>query len=392
MNNKKIAILFSTIAILFVSVLYLLYLNFQKPALPIACTLDAKICPDGSAVGRIGPSCQFQPCPVTSAAPNPTSNQNSNWKIYKNSLYEFRYPDNLKLDENNLLPTISHSIPYKNNGGCDMSGLAPTLNNLTDFKVTFDIKPANFYPYSTSEGQVTFGNLTGKYYTNGVEGCGQIEYYFPLDNKTLVVKKTLIQALEFSSQADSIIKLPDVISPAKSKEIFSQILSTFKYTPNDSADGYKAYSNNQFGISFNYPENYSLSENSPNDNNHSYYISVMSPIDMTNRKGYELQNGELKVEFWISSKTTNQSLSSYFDEQVKQTNLDQAGIGAKVLSAKDLTIAGIPAKSLTWQGLGQGTNYYLFYKNNIITINQFPAVTTLQADFNKILSSIKFTP
>jgi hypothetical protein len=32
---------------------------------PVACTLDAKICPDGSAVGRVGPDCEFAPCPTT---------------------------------------------------------------------------------------------------------------------------------------------------------------------------------------------------------------------------------------------------------------------------------------------------------------------------------------
>jgi len=37
-----------------------------EPPLPeesVACTMDAKICPDGSAVGRIGPRCEFAPCP-----------------------------------------------------------------------------------------------------------------------------------------------------------------------------------------------------------------------------------------------------------------------------------------------------------------------------------------
>jgi putative hemolysin len=29
----------------------------------IACTADAKLCPDGSAVGRTGPDCEFAPCP-----------------------------------------------------------------------------------------------------------------------------------------------------------------------------------------------------------------------------------------------------------------------------------------------------------------------------------------
>ena len=30
---------------------------------PVACTLDAKACPDGSYVGRVPPSCNFAPCP-----------------------------------------------------------------------------------------------------------------------------------------------------------------------------------------------------------------------------------------------------------------------------------------------------------------------------------------
>jgi hypothetical protein len=29
----------------------------------VACTLDAKMCPDGSAVGRVPPTCEFAPCP-----------------------------------------------------------------------------------------------------------------------------------------------------------------------------------------------------------------------------------------------------------------------------------------------------------------------------------------
>lgn len=29
---------------------------------PVACTMEAKLCPDGSYVGRTGPNCEFQ-CP-----------------------------------------------------------------------------------------------------------------------------------------------------------------------------------------------------------------------------------------------------------------------------------------------------------------------------------------
>lgn len=31
----------------------------------VSCTLDALICPDGSAVGRIPPDCEFAACPDT---------------------------------------------------------------------------------------------------------------------------------------------------------------------------------------------------------------------------------------------------------------------------------------------------------------------------------------
>ncbi len=29
----------------------------------VFCTMDAKLCPDGSSVGRGGPNCEFAPCP-----------------------------------------------------------------------------------------------------------------------------------------------------------------------------------------------------------------------------------------------------------------------------------------------------------------------------------------
>jgi len=32
---------------------------------PVACTMDAKQCPDGSYVGRVPPECEFAPCPET---------------------------------------------------------------------------------------------------------------------------------------------------------------------------------------------------------------------------------------------------------------------------------------------------------------------------------------
>ena len=43
----------------------------QETPPQVVCTEDAKICPDGSSVGRIPPDCEFAPCPGTSETPPP---------------------------------------------------------------------------------------------------------------------------------------------------------------------------------------------------------------------------------------------------------------------------------------------------------------------------------
>jgi len=55
-------------------------INIPKKNKPVACTEEAKICPDGSYVGRTAPNCEFAPCPeivgiankiiITSLKPN----------------------------------------------------------------------------------------------------------------------------------------------------------------------------------------------------------------------------------------------------------------------------------------------------------------------------------
>jgi len=42
--------------------------NFNKKE--VACTQDAKICPDGSSVGRVGQFCEFEACPVIVKKPS----------------------------------------------------------------------------------------------------------------------------------------------------------------------------------------------------------------------------------------------------------------------------------------------------------------------------------
>lgn len=37
----------------------------------IACTMEAKLCPNGTSVGRTGPKCEFAACPTSTPTPTP---------------------------------------------------------------------------------------------------------------------------------------------------------------------------------------------------------------------------------------------------------------------------------------------------------------------------------
>ena len=50
----------------------------EDPDGMVACTMEAKLCPDGSAVGRTGPNCEFAPCPGESGSGSGTSSGSAN--------------------------------------------------------------------------------------------------------------------------------------------------------------------------------------------------------------------------------------------------------------------------------------------------------------------------
>jgi len=61
MNKKSILLVIIVILMLGLGGCYL---STNKKINAVACTQEAKICPDGSAVGRTGPNCAFAPCPA----------------------------------------------------------------------------------------------------------------------------------------------------------------------------------------------------------------------------------------------------------------------------------------------------------------------------------------
>lgn len=138
---------------------------------PVACTMDAKMCPDGSYVGRTGPSCEFEACPTAQGGENKVAwtlvlgNQQAQSTLYTNKL-ETEY---LRVLETPTKITISSTTPYTCNlAGTDESMVVQgTTSKHTvsrrEYCVTTQTEGAagsiyNTYTYSTAyeKGTVTF--------------------------------------------------------------------------------------------------------------------------------------------------------------------------------------------------------------------------------------------
>ena len=77
---------------------YFVYQRFTKPVDTVGteCTAEAKLCPDGSSVGRTGPNCEFAKCGDQKSDIGSQNDKldTSTWKTYRNEKYgfEFSYP------------------------------------------------------------------------------------------------------------------------------------------------------------------------------------------------------------------------------------------------------------------------------------------------------------
>lgn len=65
MNEKTKPVVSVVVVILVIAFFIAIYfVNKNNAVGPVACTMDAMECPDGSFVGRVGPDCQFAQCPA----------------------------------------------------------------------------------------------------------------------------------------------------------------------------------------------------------------------------------------------------------------------------------------------------------------------------------------
>lgn len=122
---RKFPFLLAGLALLFGGVLVGFFLAKsslidQSPIKPtgVACTMEAKICPDGSAVGRTGPKCEFSPCPqITTTSPSVTPDPTAGWNMYQGNKFSFKHPVDLEIREQGLENQVKEiSIVYMRPG------------------------------------------------------------------------------------------------------------------------------------------------------------------------------------------------------------------------------------------------------------------------------------
>lgn len=82
-DDKIFIFVFVSVVFLFGGILYLYnpepieYKNpTEKPE--TICTMDVKLCPDGSYVGREGPNCEFKNCPLEKSTATSTQDTPTN--------------------------------------------------------------------------------------------------------------------------------------------------------------------------------------------------------------------------------------------------------------------------------------------------------------------------
>lgn len=120
---------------------------------PAACTQEAKLCPDGSAVGRTGPNCEFAPCPLTTVTPVPTTKPG--WTTYKNTElgFEISFPDKYKTTDDSYGWPKSVLLLYSGGQSYDLA--IEVWNSTAEYQAK--------YPAGTKN--ITVKNIDGKYLT-----------------------------------------------------------------------------------------------------------------------------------------------------------------------------------------------------------------------------------
>jgi len=238
------------------------------------CTLEAKVCPDGSSVVRTGPKCEFAPCPSSQAPQGKPIDPTANWKTFKNSYGSF----SLKLPEDMKAIGVGIGPPKAEEAneviiceGCDQS-VDPSNTPLIELRIT-ELKDTVYKntPPPEIARQNYESNIANKNNTKSVirdfqeiTFSGETAYTYALNSSGYSGK---YEGFVMPSGTNKVTEIERngfyylIVHPEN--PVFDQILSTFKFTDDQTIDAsnWKTYANINGGYSLKHPADYKIMEN-----------------------------------------------------------------------------------------------------------------------------------
>lgn len=226
----------------------------------VACTEEAKLCPDGSYVGRTGPNCAFADCPSTNTnvAVNTNTSANTNtvvdamadWKTYENTTigYTVKYSPTWKVSSCEGSTAVSFGLQGLKCGSDAPSedfGIAEIIDSISVSSRVASLKAAMVSPI---ESQVTVSGIQGtriagvhKKDLDTLRGGGQYsdDIFFMRNGKTYRLGYFILGGeKKYVSEFDGFYK-------------------TFTFT--DPTASWKTYTSATYGYSLKYPPTFTLS-------------------------------------------------------------------------------------------------------------------------------------
>ena len=288
---KKYLIIIITIIILAVILGggYYIYSKLEQQK-PVACTTEAKICPDGSSVGRTGPNCEFASCSNPSSL---TLNQleNASYDVSSEGLYfstgmfgpqdkNFN-PKALKLvnglysfgPEHKVLPSqctenVTHSVSIKKNSDGSPMVAFGDLNGdgVSDAVVMLNLT----YEENNQTGPHDYCSPDGK--TSSSDSEPMLVVFINKNNQPMQVDQYMgrsvgtsdykIEDMENLKIQGSIINLTEKSAQEVYKLVSNKLVKVGpSFVASNIPADWKTYTNNNLGITFQYPDSANLSVN-----------------------------------------------------------------------------------------------------------------------------------
>lgn len=314
---------------------------------------------------------QNQPSSVPFSSP--TIDPTESWKTYTNSKYNysFKYPSDYQIGSCRSCTdlatvdyvTIQSPFMTHNSQGYGITTVSvtnPDINKILSLQQTKIGNNINAYTETTT----SYGYQT-KYF-----------YVIMSNNKVITLQYSGI-----GLQANINIPLEDF----KDYQIFNQIVSTLKFQDKNSVDtsNWKTYSNTQYGLAFDYPQNYVVSISS----DCGFIVKDQTACLLSLSMNPTASEFPPKAQFWFlkgvnSVNILGQTNGIYFDMQKKAWVLKSHFSPEETIPVWGYTKSGQEIIRAQIGGSHTSNYYYLIpnYKKDEVAIFEIPKSYRLRCD------------